>query len=554
MFSENILGMEPKRILVVDDEPILRKMLFKIIGKTMHQAFEAEHGLAALEMYQEQAFDLVILDLRMPQMGGREFLQAAKERGWRPNVIMLTGHGELNEAYELLNQFQIHDFIQKPLQNPFQLIFGINNALEKRKAEDALKASNQQLAAEIKQRKKAEADLVVRNDQIQSLLEESRLLNQFVSQQNEQLQSSKELLVHQKKEISFERKALAEEMQRLKRSLENVSLDQKFQWQWLKKYFDFLPIEDLKERTEKWNVGATILVAQAQRLFSLLTSEVISDLTSQTGKEIHGCLSAYFKDAQVSFDEAHQMELLSSVLQNLDVPLAVWHFCLENILGVLQSADDGHDLRFQINSLDDQGLHAQLNQCPLKKTQQFKPEASLRLGLVKWLLQYFDCDLNYSESDLARSITFSLPLNTPSAAETMKIDCGSLLETDPMDQTILLFDQDVLRAFRCAFEIGKHGLEVRIADQWDLVESGLREDPLPAAVLCCSDRKDVLERLEQLADLHIPIFYPSSQEEPDQPFKLENYDLERIAPEGLSERLTQALLEGYLNKTVETAC
>ena len=63
------------RILIVDDEPLIRKILSKYLSEKSYFIETADDGQAAMEKLGNDRFDLVLTDLRMPNMGGRELLQ-----------------------------------------------------------------------------------------------------------------------------------------------------------------------------------------------------------------------------------------------------------------------------------------------------------------------------------------------------------------------------------------------------------------------------------------------------------------------------------------------
>ncbi len=120
------------RLLIVDDEPNIRKILNKILSKNSPHIIEsAFDGINALEKLSEQAYDLMIIDLKMPRMDGETLVHEVRKQYHELPLIILTGHGELTGAYKLLKEYRISDFLTKPLQSPMQLLFSVQNALEK---------------------------------------------------------------------------------------------------------------------------------------------------------------------------------------------------------------------------------------------------------------------------------------------------------------------------------------------------------------------------------------------------------------------------------------
>ncbi|MCP4756645.1 MAG: response regulator, partial [Proteobacteria bacterium] len=127
------------RLLVVDDEPNIRKILQKILRKNSpHEVDSAVDGIDAVEQFSRFSYDLMIVDLKMPRMDGETLIQEIRKSDRDIPLIVLTGHGELSGAYKLLKEHRISDFLTKPLQSPMQLLFSVENALEKQRLRQGL--------------------------------------------------------------------------------------------------------------------------------------------------------------------------------------------------------------------------------------------------------------------------------------------------------------------------------------------------------------------------------------------------------------------------------
>ncbi|MDD9946511.1 MAG: sigma-54 dependent transcriptional regulator [Myxococcales bacterium] len=103
----------PARILVVDDDRAIRKIIkdrFAALGHVLDTANDGQEAVAKLDTF---APDLMLLDLRMPNLDGFGVLRALRERSQRPEVIMLTAHGSIEAAVQAV-QLGATDFIQKP--------------------------------------------------------------------------------------------------------------------------------------------------------------------------------------------------------------------------------------------------------------------------------------------------------------------------------------------------------------------------------------------------------------------------------------------------------
>ncbi|MDW7712345.1 MAG: sigma-54 dependent transcriptional regulator [Deferrisomatales bacterium] len=102
-----------KRILVVDDEAVVRKSFSRIFAKTEIQVETAPSGHTALELLQQSPFDLVITDLKMPGMNGLEVLRAIKVLQPEVPVILVTGYSTVDTAVEAMKAGAL-DYISKP--------------------------------------------------------------------------------------------------------------------------------------------------------------------------------------------------------------------------------------------------------------------------------------------------------------------------------------------------------------------------------------------------------------------------------------------------------
>lgn len=102
------------RILIVDDEAAIRDSLSLIISEEGYQTVTASNGRIALEKVQDGPFDLVITDLKMPEMGGIEFFEKLKVLSPNTSVIIITAYATLESAIQAL-RLGAYDYIIKPL-------------------------------------------------------------------------------------------------------------------------------------------------------------------------------------------------------------------------------------------------------------------------------------------------------------------------------------------------------------------------------------------------------------------------------------------------------
>jgi two-component system nitrogen regulation response regulator NtrX len=102
------------KILLIDDEASIRAALKEILEYESHEVFSFDNAQAGLDILTEQAFDLIISDIKMPKMDGLEFLAQVKALEVEAPVVMITGHGSVDTAVESLKKGAF-DFLQKPL-------------------------------------------------------------------------------------------------------------------------------------------------------------------------------------------------------------------------------------------------------------------------------------------------------------------------------------------------------------------------------------------------------------------------------------------------------
>lgn len=107
--------MTTDRILVIDDEQPTLKMFSLLLSAYGHEVLTAENGQVGVDMFREHSPWLVLTDIKMPVMDGIEVLKRIKSINPHTEVIVITGHGDMELAIQALN-LDATDFINKPLQ------------------------------------------------------------------------------------------------------------------------------------------------------------------------------------------------------------------------------------------------------------------------------------------------------------------------------------------------------------------------------------------------------------------------------------------------------
>lgn len=104
------------KVLLVDDEPGIRKVLGIALADAGYEVHTAEDGTAGLDMARTLGPDIMLTDIRMPGLNGIDLLKSVKKESRDIEVIMITGHGDLGLAIESLKLDAV-DFITKPINN-----------------------------------------------------------------------------------------------------------------------------------------------------------------------------------------------------------------------------------------------------------------------------------------------------------------------------------------------------------------------------------------------------------------------------------------------------
>lgn len=111
----------PKKILVVDDEELVTKSLLKFLKNEGYEAAIAKSGKEALEKIKETDFDLIISDVRMPEMDGIESIKQIRlylEKSDKKPIpeVLITGYADVDK-YQIAMGLEVVDYLYKPFDN-----------------------------------------------------------------------------------------------------------------------------------------------------------------------------------------------------------------------------------------------------------------------------------------------------------------------------------------------------------------------------------------------------------------------------------------------------
>lgn len=173
-------------ILCVDDEPNILSALKRLLRGKGWQVLTAEGGQAALRLLQTQAVDLVISDMRMPEMDGAQFLAQVRAR-WPDTVrLLLTGHSDINAIVEAINRGEIYRYITKPWDDN-DIVLIVRQALERQALEHEKKRLEALTTRQNEELKTLNASLEA---QVEARTAELRIANESLQNANERLKSS----------------------------------------------------------------------------------------------------------------------------------------------------------------------------------------------------------------------------------------------------------------------------------------------------------------------------------------------------------------------------
>lgn len=154
-----------KRILIVDDELILQKVLSRELGQQGFLTVETGNARSALAEVEREQFDLVITDLVMPGEDGLWLLEQVKSLYPETAVILLTGYGDVDTSIKAI-QLGVDDYLVKPIDTD-ELFYRVMRCFEKQNLIRTLSEQNDRLQKEIQRREKLEQDLKGHCDNIQ---------------------------------------------------------------------------------------------------------------------------------------------------------------------------------------------------------------------------------------------------------------------------------------------------------------------------------------------------------------------------------------------------
>lgn len=135
------------KILIIDDEKAIRATLKEILEYEKYEISEAQDGEEGWKKIQEEDFDLVLCDIKMPKMDGIEVLEKTSTLEKQPQFIMISAHGSIETAVEATKKGAF-DFVPKP-PDLNRLLLTVRNALEKKELVTETKTLKKKLSKQL---------------------------------------------------------------------------------------------------------------------------------------------------------------------------------------------------------------------------------------------------------------------------------------------------------------------------------------------------------------------------------------------------------------------
>ncbi|MEZ0343230.1 MAG: sigma-54 dependent transcriptional regulator [Caldimicrobium sp.] len=163
--------MEPIRILIVDDEILLRKALEGVLTSQGYSVKSCETGEKALTLIEREFFDLALVDVKLPDLNGLELLKEIKKISPETGVIIITAYAEVKSAVQAIKDGAF-DYLSKPFQEE-ELLITIEKFLKYRSLEKELKILRKALSDTYQER-----SLIGESKAIKELLHKIEILSQ----------------------------------------------------------------------------------------------------------------------------------------------------------------------------------------------------------------------------------------------------------------------------------------------------------------------------------------------------------------------------------------
>ena len=184
--TDNQIAEAPANLLLVDDEPSILSSLRRLLRPAGYVIHTAESGKGGLAILEQEPIDLVISDMRMPEMDGAKFLAQVRDRWPATTRILLTGYADITPTIDAINQGEIFRYIPKPWDDK-DLTLIVRDALERGR----LKNENTRLLTLTQaQNEELKAFNNGLEDKVKSRTAEIEQINSFLNLANDRLKQN----------------------------------------------------------------------------------------------------------------------------------------------------------------------------------------------------------------------------------------------------------------------------------------------------------------------------------------------------------------------------
>ena len=171
-------------ILIVDDEKAILDSLYRFCKRRKWNAFKANSGQEGLEILKEEPIDIIISDMRMPEMDGAKFLTHARALSPKAIRVLLTGYADMEAVIHAVNEAKIYNYLNKPWDDQI-LESVIHSAIDFKEKEDERLALIDEVANKNKELKalneSLEEKVKNRTEKLQLAMQKAQVSSQKIS-------------------------------------------------------------------------------------------------------------------------------------------------------------------------------------------------------------------------------------------------------------------------------------------------------------------------------------------------------------------------------------